>query len=135
MEFSIKAFGPEKKKAGCLVLGVWQGGSLTRAAQAADKAGGGRIAAVLKSGDLSGRGGSTLLLHSVAGIAAERVLLVGLGEQKEFAEAAFRDAVRAAAGALRNLGATDATIAFADLIAGLRRERRKISRRAFHRQG
>ncbi len=115
MEFSIKAFGPEKKKAGCLVLGIWQGGSLTRAAQAADKAGGGRISAVLRSGDLSGRGGSTLLLHSVAGIAAERVLLVGLGEQKEFAEAAFRDAVRAAAGALKNLGAADATIAFADL--------------------
>ena len=115
MEFSIKALSPEKKKTGCLVLGIWQGGPLTRAAQLADKAAGGRIASALKSGDLSGRRGSTLLLHSLEGVTAERVLLVGLGEQKEFAETAYREAIRAAANALKNLGATDATFAFADL--------------------
>ncbi len=115
MEFSIKALGAEKKKTGCLVLGIWQGGALTRAAQIADKASGGHLAAVLHSGDLSGRSGSTLLLHAVPGLAAERVLLVGLGEQKEFGETAYRDAIRAASNALRNLGASDATLAFADL--------------------
>jgi leucyl aminopeptidase len=115
MEFSIKALGPEKKKTGCLVLGVWQGGALTRAAQLADKAAGGKIASALKSGDLSGRRGSTLLLHSVAGIAARRVLLVGLGEQKEFAESAYREAIRAAANALKNLGAAEALFAFVDV--------------------
>jgi len=118
MEFSIKALSPEKKKTGCLVLGVWQGGSLTRAAQLADKAAGGRIAAALESGDLSGRRGSTLLLHSVSGVTAERVLLVGLGEQKEFSETAYREAVRAAAHALKSLGASDAIVAFADLKVG-----------------
>ncbi len=115
MEFSIKALGAENKKTGCLVLGAWQGGALTRAAKLVDKESGGRIAAVLASGDLPGRTGSTLLLHSVPGLAAERVLLVGLGEQKEFSETAFRDAVRAAATALRSLGAADAFMAFADL--------------------
>ena len=115
MEFSIKALSPEKKKTGCLVLGVWQGTALTRAAQVADKASGGHIAGVLKKGDLSGRTGSSLLLQSVPHLGAERVLLVGLGEQKEFGEGAFRDAIRTAAGALRNLGARDATLAFADV--------------------
>ena len=115
MEFSIKAFSPEKKKTGCLVLGLWQAGALTPAAQQADKAGRGRLSAVIKSGDISGRSGSTLLLHAVPGIAAERVLLVGLGEQKEFGETAFREAVRAAANALKSLGAADATLAFVDL--------------------
>ena len=115
MEFSIKALSPEKKKTGCLVLGIWQGAALTRAAQFADKASAGHIASVLRHGDLSGRGGSTLLLHTVPGLAAERVLLVGLGEQKEFGEPAFREAIRTAAGALRSLGAKDATLAFADL--------------------
>ncbi len=114
MEFSIKALIPEKKKTGCLVLGAWQGALLTRAAQGVDKASGGRIAAILKQGDLSGRPGTTLLLHAIPGIPAERVLLVGLGEQKEFNETAFRAAIRAAAGALRNLGAEDAVLAFAD---------------------
>ena len=119
MEFSIKALSPEKKKTGCLVLGVWQGTALTRAAQVADKASGGHIAGVLKKGDLSGRTGSSLLLQSVPHLGAERVLLVGLGEQKEFGEGAFRDAIRTAAGALRNLGARDATLAFADVkVAG-----------------
>ena len=115
MEFSIKALSPEKKKTACLVLGIWQDLALTRAAQAADKSSDGRLAAVLRQGDLSGRNGSTLLLHAVQGIAADRVLLVGLGEQKEFGEAAYRDAIGAAASALKNLGASDATLAFADL--------------------
>jgi leucyl aminopeptidase len=114
MEFSIKALSPEKKKTGCLVLGVWQGATLTRAAQVADKAAAGRIAKVLRHGDMSGRAGSTLLLHGVDGIAADRVLLVGLGESKEFGEPAFREAVRTAATTLRGLGAKDATLAFAD---------------------
>jgi leucyl aminopeptidase len=119
MEFSIKALGPEKKKTGCLVLGVWQGSELTRAAQLADKAGKGHISGALARGDLSGRTGTTLLLHSVPGIAAERVLLVGLGERKEFGETAYRDAIRATANALRSLGARDATLAFADVkVAG-----------------
>ncbi len=118
MEFSIKALSPEKKKAGCLVLGVWQGATLTRTAQAADKASGGHLARVLKHGDLPGRGGTTLLLHAVPGVAADRVLLVGLGDPKEFGEAAFREAIRATAGALRTLGAKDATLAIADLKVG-----------------
>ena len=114
MEFSIKAFSPEKKKTGCLVLGVWQGAVLTHAAQAADKASGGQLSRVLKGGDLSGRNGTTLLLHAVKGIAADRLLLVGLGEQKEFGETAFRDAIRATANALKGVGASEAILAFAD---------------------
>ena len=115
MEFSIKSVSPEKKKTGCLVLGVWQGAALTRAAQIADKSSGGHIAKVLRHGDLSGRAGTTLLLHSVPGIAAERVLLVGLGDPGEFNGPAFREAIRTAATALRALGAKDATLAFADV--------------------
>ena len=115
MEFSIKALSPEKKKTACLVLGVWQGAVLTRAAVTADKVSKGYIAGLLERGDLNGRTGSTLLLHAVPGLGAERVLLVGLGEQKEFGETAFRDAVRAMAASLRTLGARDATLAFVDL--------------------
>ena len=119
MEFSIKAFSPEKKKTGCLVLGVWHGATLTRPAQTADKASGGHLAAVLRHGDLPGRSGTTLLLHSVPGVAADRVLLVGLGEQKEFGEPAFREAIRTASAALKTLGAKDAILAIADLkVAG-----------------
>jgi leucyl aminopeptidase len=71
-------------------------------------------------GDLSGKVGSTLLLRALPGIAAERVLLVGLGARQEFGEAAYRDAVRAAALALRELSAKEAALFLVDLKVGSR---------------
>ena len=118
MEFSIKKLAPETAKAGCIVVGVHQGGELTQAARAVDQAAKGAVRAALR--DLSGKIGSTLLLRGLPGVAAERVLLVGLGERKEFAEAAFRDAVRAGAAALKDLGAKDAVLFLADLKVGSR---------------
>jgi leucyl aminopeptidase len=120
MEFSIKAFSPENRKTACLVLGVHQAAGaakpvLTRAAQLADRASGGHLSKVLAHGDLPVRTGATLLVHAVPGLAAERVLLVSLGAADEFADNAFRDSVRAAALALKDLGAADATLAIADL--------------------
>jgi len=118
VEFSIKSLAPEHAKTGCLVLGVHQGGALTRAAQLADRAARGALRGAL--GDLSGKPGSTLLLRGVAGLAAQRVLLVGLGERKEFGEQPFRDAVRGAANALRELGAKDAAVYLGELKVGRR---------------
>jgi len=48
---------------------------------ALDRALGGRIAAVLESGDFRGKAGQTLVLYPEAGCRARRVLLVGLGEE------------------------------------------------------
>ncbi len=120
MKFSIKTISPERARTGCLVLGVFKGttragGDLTSAAQRADRGAKGALREVLAQGDLSGKAGATLLLRRVPGLAAERVLLVGLGDKKEFGESAFRDAIRAAAKALAELGAKDATLFLADL--------------------
>jgi leucyl aminopeptidase len=114
VEFSIKALSPERVRTGCLVLGVHGANALTRAAQVADRAARGALREVLAKGDLGRKSGATLLLHRVPGLAAERVLLVSLGEQKDFGAAPFRDAVRAAAGALRDLGSKDAAWLIAD---------------------
>src|SRR3981189_604834 len=122
MEFSIKKLAPETAKAGCIVVGVHQGGELTQAARAVDQASKGAVGAALR--DLSGKIGSTLLLRGLPGVAAERVLLVGLGERKGFAERAFRDGVRAAAAALKELGAQDAALFLADLKVGSRQSAR-----------
>ena len=118
MEFSIKALSPEAAKVGCVVLGVHAGQELTPAAKRVDQAAKGALKKAL--GDLAGRAGSTLLLRSLPGVAAERVLLVGLGERKEFSESAYRDAIRAAANALRELGAKDAALFVADAKVGAR---------------
>jgi leucyl aminopeptidase len=116
MQFSIKALSPEAAKAGCVVLGIHAGQELTAPAKRVDQASKGALRKAL--GDLSGRTGSTLLLRALPGVAAERVLLVGLGERKDYAEGAYRDAVRAAAGALRELGARDAALFLVDTRVG-----------------
>jgi leucyl aminopeptidase len=118
MQFSIKALSPETAKTGCVVLGVYASKELSPSAGRVDKAARGALRKALP--DLPGRAGATLLLRGLPGVAAERVLLVGLGERKEFAEGAFRDAVRGAAAALRELGAKDAAFYLVDLKVGSR---------------
>jgi len=116
MEFSIKTLSPETAKTGCVVLGVYSEKELTAPARRVDQRSRGGLRAALA--DLSGKLGSTLLLRALPNVAAERVLLVGLGAKKEFGEAAYRDAVRAAANALRELGAKDAALYLVDLKVG-----------------
>jgi len=115
VEFSIRALAPERARTACLVLGVFKGktpaqGELTPAARRADRAARGALRAVLAQGDLSGRAGSTTLLRQPAGLAAERVLLVGLGEKNEFKENSYRDVIRGVANALKDLGVREATL-------------------------
>src|SRR5260370_19682869 len=108
MEFSIKTLSPETAKTGCVVLGVYSEKELTPPARRIDQRSRGALRAALS--DLSGKTGSTLLLRALPNIAAERVLLVGLGARKEFAEAGYPDPVRAAPSALRRLAALAATL-------------------------
>ncbi len=115
MEFSIKAGRPEKQKTGCVVAGVFDAHRLTDAAKALDRAGNGHLTSILRRGDLDGKLGSTLLLHSVPGVTAERVLLVGLGKQDELGAKAFREAVRAAVRAVSESGASDAVLYLSEL--------------------
>jgi leucyl aminopeptidase len=112
VEFSIKTLSPETAKTGCVVVGVYQGAELTAAARRLDQASKGEIKKALR--DISGKTGSTLLLRALAGVAAERVLLVGLGE-KETTEASYRDAIRAAASALKDIDAKDAALFLVDM--------------------
>lgn len=118
MEFSIKTQSPEAAKTGCVVLGVHAGKELTQNARKVDRASRGALREALD--DISGKVGSTLLLRGLPGVAAERVLLVGLGERKEFGETQFREAVRAAAVALRELGARSAAFHIVDARVGSR---------------
>jgi len=118
LKFSIRTLAPAKAAAGCLVLAVQDGEKLARIAQQADKAAGGALRRALAKGDLAAKSGSTLLLHGVAGVAAERVLLLRLGERGKFDVTAFREAVRGLAATLKALGAKDAVLPVADLAVG-----------------
>jgi len=115
MEFSTKSGNPEKQRTGCVVVGVFEGGKLSEAARAVDSASGGFVAGVLRRGDLDAKPGAALMLHQVPKVPAERVLLVGLGKEKDFHEAAYRAALVSAMKALRATGAADALLCLVDL--------------------
>ena len=113
MDFSIKASGQTEAlktaRTGCLVVGVFENKKLPSATKALDLDG--DIGAALRSGDISGKPGSTLLLRQPKGFAAERLLLIGLGKGETLSEKDFRQAASALANALSTLGAKDALVA------------------------
>jgi leucyl aminopeptidase len=100
------------------VLAVQSGETLGRSAQAADKSAKGALRRALAGGDLAEKAGSTLLLRGITGLAAERVLLVSLGERGNYDVTAFREAVRGMATALKGIGAKDAVLYVADFMPG-----------------
>lgn len=113
MDFSIKTIeakiGLSTLKTGCLVVGVFEDKKLSKAAQELDRKG--AISAALKSGDITGKPGSTLLLRDLDGIAAERVLLVGLGADEKPTDKNFTSAIQSAARILSSIGSSDALMA------------------------
>ena len=114
MEFSIKQSSPEKLKSACLVVGVFEGGKLSPAAQVLDKAAEHALSDVIARGDMSGKAASTLLLHKLPGIAAERVLLVGLGKASELNNKTSLDIIDATFKALHATPAKDAALYITD---------------------
>lgn len=115
MEYGVKTGAVEKLKTGCLMVGIWDRRSLSEAAQAVDAASDGLLTTVLKRGDLDGKTGSTLMLHQVPGVSAERVLLVGLGRERGYDEVAFRKSQRAALRVARASASTDAVNTLVEL--------------------
>jgi leucyl aminopeptidase len=115
VKFSIKAGTPEKQKTGCVVVGIFEPRRLSDAASALDRAAQGRIKAIVRQGDFEGKLNSTLLLPAIEGVAARRVLLLGLGKPADFGARQLRDAVRAAVRALGESGTEDALFYIAEL--------------------
>ncbi|MFC4726808.1 leucyl aminopeptidase [Coralloluteibacterium thermophilus] len=100
LEFELNRSAPAETRTDCIIVGVFADGTQPAATQALDAASGGRIAALIERGDVSGKAGRSVLLTDLDGIAAPRVLAVGLGEAGKFGPAGFQKAV---AGAVRAL--------------------------------
>ncbi|MBA4382041.1 MAG: leucyl aminopeptidase [Sideroxydans sp.] len=114
MEFSIKQGTPDLMKSGCVVVGVFDGGKLSKAAQVLDKAAKHALSDFIARGDMTGKAATTLLLHKLNGIAAERVLLVGLGKASELNNKISLDIISATFKALNATPAKDAALYITD---------------------
>src|SRR6478672_11996395 len=105
LEFSLNPSAPTDVATDCVIVGAFADQSLAPAAQAIDAASGGKLKALIARGDVSGKTGSTALLHDLPGVTAPRVLVIGLGNRRD-AGWNIRQAVVAAAHACYRYTAT-----------------------------
>jgi leucyl aminopeptidase len=112
MEFSTKVANAPSIEADCVAVGVFADGALSPAAQTIDGASKGALRAAVKSGDVTGRRGATLLLRGLDGVSAARVLVVGLGARDELGDRVCLEALRHA---IRQCGSGTRTLAVAAL--------------------
>ena len=115
MEFSIKSGSPEKQRSACVVVGVFEPRKLSAAAKVVDKASNQFLSDILRRGDMEGKAGTSLLLHNVPSIEADRILLIGLGKEREFRENEFRAALATAVRQLNETGGFDGTLYLTEL--------------------
>ena len=99
----------------CIVVGAFADKNLTASGQALDAASGGRIGALIARGDVSGKTGKTALLHDLPGIAAPRVLVVGLGDAAKFGVPQYIKAASDAARTLKDGAATNAAFTISEV--------------------
>ncbi len=81
MQISAKVVDAVKQSTQCLVVAGFDGSKLSAAASAINAADAKQLEALLKREKFAGKVGQTLLLLSPQGITAERLLVVGFGEQ------------------------------------------------------
>lgn len=114
MELSARTADPLTIKTDCLIVPVNKGGKLSANGAVIDKATGGLMTRCRDNGDISGKLGTTLMLHEPAGLSAKRLLLVGIGDVppsveqflkicKAAAKAASGDAIKTAASTLTQI--------------------------------
>jgi leucyl aminopeptidase len=115
VEFSIKSGSPEKQRSACVVVGVFEPRKLSLSGELIDRVANGYLSDIIRRGDLDGKLGRTLLLHNVPNTLCDRVLLVGLGREKEFRDKEYREAVRAAIKTLNETGSLDASVYLTEL--------------------
>ncbi|MDH5353020.1 MAG: leucyl aminopeptidase [Gammaproteobacteria bacterium] len=115
MEFTAKFANPQKQRTSCLVITQSEAKKLSTTAETIDKASNGYLSKLMRSGDLTGRAGQTLLLQKIDGVEADRILLVGCGKDKDMNELVFNKVVNSMISALGESGAKDALVCLADI--------------------
>ena len=108
MELFATSTAPSRQRTDCAIVGVYDKGVMTDAAAELDQRIGGRLARLIKKGDLRGRSGDVVLLSDLSGGPCERILALGLGSKSGFGRKQYRRALNAAFTALAKTGARDA---------------------------
>lgn len=117
MQFTVTHASPTAVTSECLLLPVFKPSEEPRTTPAyleVNQALGGLCDRLLSQEDFSADTGATLLLPEPQGIAAKRLLLVGLGSPERFSEAALRKGIQGAFQAISRTRISQVTAAFTD---------------------
>lgn len=101
MDYFIETAPIEKLQCDCIVVGVYQDQQLSPSATLLNDTTQGLISKVLQRGDISGKNGETLLLNALTDSLTDRILLVGLGENKTLSGKEYIKALNIAANSLK----------------------------------
>jgi len=101
MDYSIETAPLEELQCDCVIVGVYQDQQLSPSAIALNNSTNGLINNIVSRGDLSGKNGETVLINAVPGSKIERILLVGLGENKTLSGKNYKKALLAAVNSLK----------------------------------
>ena len=101
MDYSIETAPIETLTSDCIIIGVYQNQQLIPSGTAVSQNFQDLIGKVVSRGDINGKLGETVLINVVPGSNVERVLLIGLGENKPLSPKDFRKALSAAAVSLK----------------------------------
>ncbi len=107
-----------KQNSGCTVVLILAGKKLSAAARQLDKACKGLITATLKNGDINGKCGQHLLLHTGRTSGPKRILLVGCGDLTKLDDKAARQIIGAILTGLRASKSKDASVHLQELGGG-----------------
>jgi len=106
MEIKATSANIAEVKAGAILIGLFEGAKhLEGEAATIDRALGGAILELLKTGEIKGKFKETNIIHSLGKLKASRVAIVGLGKKQELTLDRVRDAVAEACRLLRRKGA------------------------------
>ena len=119
MEFDVKSGSPAKQRSACVVVAVFEPRKLSAAAEEIDEVSGGYLAGILRRGDIEGKIGQTLLLHSVPNILADRVLLIGCGKERDLNDSTYRKVIGKMVSTLQDTGAMEAVWCLRELSVGI----------------
>lgn len=118
MQYTAKTLDAIKQRSHCLIVTCYEGAKLSETAAAVNAAGQQQLETLLKREEFQGKAGQTLLVLAPTGIAADRLLLLGLGApDKEGAITAdnFRKAVAKIPEALKSTSTRELAASLADV--------------------
>ncbi len=104
MKLYLKKDSIERHKTGCIVVGSFEGKKPEGLAKVIDKRLNGLIAKLFKDKDFEGKPNQIRLIYTQGKLPAERVLLVGLGKEKDLTIEKLRQASGNSSKAVRDLG-------------------------------